>query len=85
MLHGLSLPLIILYSVRQGDPLAMLLFLFYVYNKPLRILQRDLVGLYVGLAHEANLRYVDDVAVLSTDEADLEKMISAPVAILNRN
>jgi hypothetical protein len=91
MLHKLSLPLLILFSVRQGDPLAMLLFLFYI-EPLLRRLQSELTGLSVGQAHEASLGYVDDVAVLSTDEDDLPKMDRAVAdfeavsgAILNRN
>jgi hypothetical protein len=91
MLHKLSLPLLILFSIRQGDPLAMLLFLFHI-EPLLHRLQRDLAGLNIGLAHEAGLGYVDDVAVLSSDINDLPKMDAAVAdfeavsgAILNRN
>jgi exonuclease III len=91
MCHKLSLPLQILFSIRQGDPLAMLLFLFHI-EPLLHRLQRDLTGLRVGLAQEAGLGYVDDVAVLSCDEQDLLRMDSAVAdfeavsgALLNRN
>jgi hypothetical protein len=91
LLHKLSLPLLILFSIRQGDPLAMLLFLFYI-EPLLRRLQSDLTGLRVGTAREASLGYVDDVAVLGRDVNDLEKMDAAVAdfeavsgALLNRN
>jgi hypothetical protein len=91
MLHSLTLDLLILFSIRQGDPLAMLLFIIQI-EPLLRRLQQDLTGLNVGLAHEASLGYVDDVAALGTDEADLLKLDEAvrdfeavSGAILNRN
>jgi hypothetical protein len=91
MLHSLSLPLLILFSIRQGDPLAMLLFLFHI-EPLLRHLQSDLTGLRVGSAREASLGYVDDMGVLGSDVEDLLRMDLAVAdfeavsgAILNRN
>jgi hypothetical protein len=91
MLHKLSLPLLILFSIRQGDPLAMLLFLFHI-EPLLRRLQSDLTCLRVGSAREASLSYVDDVAVLGSDVDDLQKMDIAVAdfeavsgALLNRS
>jgi hypothetical protein len=91
MLHSLTLDLLILFSIRQGDPLAMLLFIIQI-EPLLRRLQQDLTGLNVGLAHEASLSYVNDVAALGTDEADFLKLDEAvrdfeavSGAILNRN
>jgi Reverse transcriptase (RNA-dependent DNA polymerase) len=91
MLHGLTPFLLILFSIRQGDPLAMLLFILQI-EPLLQRLQRDLTGLSVGLAREASLGYVDDVAALGQDEGDLLKLDEAvgdfeavSGAILNRN
>jgi hypothetical protein len=73
MLHGLTLDLLILFSIRHGDPLAMLLFILQI-EPLLQRLQTDLAGLNVGLANEVSLEYVDDITVLGTDKADLVKL-----------
>jgi hypothetical protein len=52
LLHGVSLALAILFSIRQGDPLAALLFI--IYTEPFLVrLEAVLVGLRV-----ANIREV---------------------------
>jgi Reverse transcriptase (RNA-dependent DNA polymerase) len=92
MLHSLSPFLLILFSIRQGDPLAMLLFILMI-EPLLRRLQRDLAGLHVGRAKVAGLGYVDDVATVNSNpDEDLPALDSAVKdfeaasgAILNRN
>ena len=91
MLHSLSPVLLILFSVRQGDPLAMLLFVIQI-EPLLAALERELHGLHVGLAREASFGYVDDVLALGTDIRDLGTMDrlvaayeAASSAILNWN
>jgi len=91
MLHGLSPALAVLFSIRQGDPLAMLLFVIQL-EPLLHYLQSHLVGLRMAGLREASLGYVDDVAILSDAEADFvtcDEAVSifeaASGAILNRN
>jgi hypothetical protein len=83
--------LLILFSIRQGDPLAMLLFILQI-EPLLRRLQRDLAGLHVGRAKVAGLGYVDDVAAVGSNPDDIPALDSAVKdfeavsgAILNRN
>ena len=91
MLHGLTPDLQILFSLRQGDPLAMILFVIQI--EPLLVaLERLLAGVWVGAVREAALGYVDDVVVLGEEEGDLQILDvvvrdfeSVSGAILNRN
>jgi hypothetical protein len=91
MLHTLTIDLLIAFSLRQGDPLAMILFIIQI-EPLLALLQQRLVGLNVGRIREASLGYVDDVATLGHQEADLftldttvREFESVSGAILNRN
>jgi hypothetical protein len=91
MLHSLSPFLLILFSIRQGDPLAMLLFILQT-ELLLRWLQSDLAGLHVGQAKVAGLGYMDDVAAVGSNPDDIPALDSAVKdfeavsgAILNRN
>jgi hypothetical protein len=91
MLHSLSPDLLITFSIRQGDPLAMLLFIIQIHPL-LHLLHRRLAGLQVGAVREAALGYVDDVAALSSSLEDLAIIDSTVAdfeavsgAILNRN
>jgi hypothetical protein len=59
-----------LYSIRPGDPLAMLLFILLIEHL-LHLLQRDLAGLHVGRAKGGSLGYVDDVAAVGSNTDDL--------------
>ena len=91
LLERLSREVAITFSVRQGDPLAMLLFIIQL-EPFLWILHRVLPGLDVGGIVELVLAYVDDVDVLGDDDEDIllvdgicrmfERMSGA---ILNRN
>jgi hypothetical protein len=91
MLHSLSPALIITFSLRQGDPLAMLLFVIHI--QPLLVqLQRVMAGLSIGAIRETALGYVDDVAAVSSTLDDLPIIDTAVAdfeapsgALLNRN
>jgi hypothetical protein len=91
MLHSLSPELRILFSIRQGDPLAMILFVIYM-EPFLAMLQRSLQGMHVGMVKEVSLGYVDDVSALGNKLEDLvllDGIISSfeavSGAILNRS
>jgi len=91
MLHNLTRDLEILFSIRQGDPLAMILYIIQL-EPLLHFLQKALRGLRVGTIREASLGYVDDVAALGDDVEDLPVLDlavrdfeAASGAILNRN
>jgi hypothetical protein len=91
MLHGLSPDVAILFSIRQDDPVAMILYV--IQTEPLLFrLGRVLHDLRVGPVLETALGYVDDVAMLGDTDQDLvvldEIMAAferASGAILNRN
>jgi hypothetical protein len=76
MLHSLSPFLLILFSISQGDPLAMLLFILQI-EPLLRRLQRDLASLHLAWAKVAGLGYVDDVAAVGSNPGDLTALDSA--------
>jgi hypothetical protein len=60
MLHTLTKDINIIFSFRQGDPLAMVLFT--IQREPvLVLLEGCLRGLWVGGVREASLGYVDNV------------------------
>ena len=91
MLHSLSPEVAATFSLRQGDPFALILFI--IQQEPfLHRLQLQLHGLRFAGLREASLGYVDDVAALSSKLSDLlilDKIVSdyeaASGAILNRN
>jgi hypothetical protein len=70
MLHMLTIDLLITFSLRQGDLLAMILFIIQI-EPLLALLQQRLAGLQVGRIKEATLGYVDDVVTLGYQETDL--------------
>ena len=70
LLERLSREVAITFSVRQGDPLAMLLFIIQL-EPFLWILHRVLPGLDVGGIVELVLAYVDNVDVLGDDNEDI--------------
>ena len=91
MLHSLSPEVAATFSLRQGDPFALILFI--IQQEPfLQKLQLQLHGLRFAGLREASLGYVDDVGALSSKLSDLpilDKIVSdyeaASGAILNRN
>ena len=91
ILHSLSPEVATTFSLRQGDPFALILFI--IQEEPfLHRLQSLLNGLRFAGLREASLGYVDDVSVLSSKTSDLlvmDEVVSqyeaASGAILNRN
>ncbi|MBM3938954.1 MAG: reverse transcriptase family protein, partial [Sphingomonadales bacterium] len=91
MLNGLSREIEVLFSLRQGDPLAQILYV--IQEEPFLImLEAKLHGLRFAGLREASLAYVDDVSALSSKIEDLlilDEIVSdyeaASGAILNRN
>ena len=61
------------FSIRQGDPLAMLLYIIYM-EPLLVVLERILNGVRLSFAHEVLESYCDDLNVLTEDEEDLSKL-----------
>jgi hypothetical protein len=91
MLHSLSPELRLLFSIRQGDPLAMILFILHLEPYLVR-LERELAGVHVGRARVAAQGYVDDVSTLGSDTRDIVALDqitrdfeNSSGAILNRN
>ena len=91
MLEELSPFMDILFSLRQGDPLAMILFMIQL-EPLLARLEQVLEGLAIGPVVEKSLGYVDDVAGMGDKERDLLRLDEevqafemASGAILNRN
>ena len=70
LLHRITPSFPITFSIRQGDPLAMLLFNIQL-EPLLSTLHRILPGVPIGNATEAVLAYVDDVDVVGTTEVEL--------------
>ena len=69
IVRGLMSPVRILFSVRQGDPIAMLLYLIFV--EPLLLQLRTRVeGLRVGPMRASDEEYVDDVNLILSSDYD---------------
>ena len=91
LLHGVSPFILILFSIRQGDPLAALLFIIYIEPYLVR-LEAALHGLQMANIREASFGYMDDVNILGSHISDILTVDSitldfeaAAGAILNRN
>ena len=89
--NGLSRTITVLFSFRQGDPLAMNLYILQ--QEPLlRMLRSTLVGLTITNFRIIDKSYCDDIQTLSEDIADLvkfeevmKKFENMSGAILSRN
>jgi hypothetical protein len=91
LLSNISPVLAILFSIRQGDPLAALLFIIYLEPFLVR-LEAVLSGLWVANIRKASFAYMDDVQALGDDLQDILRVDSAcrdfeaaSGALLNRN
>ena len=91
LLHNISPFILILFSIRQGDPLAALLFVIYLEPFLVR-LEASLQGLQVAHFREASFGYMDDVTVLGSHLSDISRVNvitlafeAAAGALLNRN
>ena len=68
MLHSLSPDLATIFSLRQGDPFAGILFTIHM--EPFLVKLEELLrGLFVAHFREASLGYMEDVAGLGDTEA----------------
>ena len=61
------------FSIRQGDPLAMILYIIYV-EPLLHALERSLVGLRLSFVRQTLEAYCDDINLLTDDLGDFVKM-----------
>ena len=69
ILNGLTRAIEVLFSIRQGDPLAMPLYILYI--EPLLIvLEKKMVGLKVATFEQKLEAYCDDVNLLTDDLGD---------------
>ena len=91
ILQGLSRSIRVSFSIRQGDPLSMLLYIVYI--EPLLIyIERKLIGLIIPHIPSSLEAYCDDVNVLTVNDADLiavddavQKFEALSGAILSRD
>jgi hypothetical protein len=91
LLHNISPFIAIVFSIRQGDPLAALLFVLYLEPSLVR-LEASLPGLRVAHFRDSSVGYLDDVTVLGSHLSDITKVDTltrafeaASGALLNRN
>ena len=90
ILHFLTKAIEVSFSIRQGDPLAMILYIIYI--EPLLLyLERVLVGIKVASIPQSVEAYCDDVNILTNDMSDflvvdvaVRKFESISGAILSR-
>ena len=91
ILNQLSQAIEVSFSIRQGDPMAMVLYILYI--EPLLLcLERSLKGLDIAGISQSIEAYCDDVNVLTDDEDDLvqtdliiEEFEATSGAILSRS
>ena len=79
------------FSIRQGDPLAMILYIIYI-EPLLHALERSLVGLRLAAVRQTLEAYCDDINLLTDDVLDFGRMSEEIVkfekfsgALLSRN
>ena len=70
LFNGITNPIDILFSIRQGDAISMILFLINIEPLLLRI-HEALKGVKVGIVVQREEGYVDDISGLSTNIKDL--------------
>ena len=64
ILSGLTKAIALLFSIRQGDPLAMLLYIVYI-EPLLQMLEKKLVGLRVANIDQKLEAYCDDINLMT--------------------
>ena len=70
LLNFLTNPIKVLFSIRQGDPLSMILYIIYI--EPLLLMINKLTkGLFVSTQVQKDEDYCDDLHFLSEHESDL--------------
>ena len=91
ILSGLTRVIELLFSIRQGDPLAMLLYIVYI-EPLLQMLEKKMVGLKVANIEQKLEAYCDDINLMTDNLEDFD-VVSGVVkkfevvsgAILSRN
>ena len=91
IISGLTRAIRLLFSIRQGDPIAMLLYIIYI--EPLLLaLERRMTGLRVTGIGKSLEAYCDDINVTTDNLGDfdavatvIEKFEKVSGAILSRN
>ena len=73
LLSFLTQPIKVLFSIRQGDPLSMLLYIIYI-EPLLLMIHRKTAGLKFASFVQKDEDYCDDLNFLSESEADLIKI-----------
>ena len=73
ILTSLSRAIEVVFSIRQGDPLAMILYIIYI-EPLLLVLERDMVGLKVHNMEQKLEAYCDDINLTTNDLSDLGKI-----------
>ena len=91
IISGLTRAIRLLFSIRQGDPIAMLLYIIYV-EPLLQALEKRITGLKLTGIGKSLEAYCDDINVLSDNLADFDivdkvigKFEKVSGAILSRN
>ena len=72
ILSVLSNPVKVLFSIRQGDPIAMLLYIVYI-EPLLLMIRRECMGLKISFFKQVDADYCDDVDFVSENESDIVK------------
>ena len=73
LLTFLTQPMKVLFSIRQGDPLSMLLYIIYI-EPLLLMIHRKTMGLNISLFVQKDEDFCDDINLLSESENDLVKI-----------
>ena len=80
ILKGLTEAIQVTFSIRQGDPLAMILYIIYVeplllcFEKSLRGLRFQATSLNNSIISQVSESYCDDVSIVTDDINDLSKV-----------
>ena len=73
ILNQITHDILVSFSIRQGDPLSMALYIIYI--EPLLLyLENHLTGLKIADFHQVTEAFCDDVNVLTEDMQDLPKV-----------
>ena len=78
ILASLSAAIDVNFSIRQGDPIAMILYILYI-EPFLLYLETDLVGLQIVGISQILEAYCDDVNVMTDNLDDLVKVNTAVI------
>ena len=74
ILSVLSNPLQVLFSIRQGDPIAILLYIVYI-EPLLLMIRRECLGIKISFFRQVEVDYCDDVDFVSENESDIVRIV----------